>query len=189
MGTGCTSPHGPATAGVGIIGHAGGQKEPGQGRALSAEAPRHAQTPRRCALRDTEWNGAPGAMESAASRAVVAQFWACMGRNDFEAAGALLHDEFVLDWPQSGERICGRANFVAINEHYPAAGPWRCVVQRLIAQDQTVVTDVRVTDGVQTGRAIAFSEVREGRIARQTEYWPDPFEAPAWRTPWTETAE
>ena len=44
----------------------------------------------------------------------------------------------------------------------------------------------KVTDGVQTARAITFSELRDGRIVRQTEYWPDPFEAAEWRAQWVE---
>src|SRR3990170_777363 len=67
------------------------------------------------------------------SKRVVEWFWAAMHANDFRAAGELLRDEYVLEWPQSGERIRGRANFVAVNEHYPAAGRWRVTVHRLIA--------------------------------------------------------
>jgi len=120
------------------------------------------------------------------SKRVVERFWAAMHANDFRAAGELLHDEYVLEWPQSGERIRGRANFVAVNEHYPSAGRWSVAVHRLIAEGDEVVSEVRVTDGVLTAWAITFSTVREGRIARQTEYWPDPFEAAAWRAQWVE---
>ena len=49
-----------------------------------------------------------------------------------------------------------------------------------------MATDVTVTDGVVVARSLLFSEIRDGRIARQTEYWPDPFEAPAWRAQWVE---
>jgi len=52
-------------------------------------------------------------------------------------------------------------------------------VQRLSAEGDEVASEVRVTDGVLTAWAITFSTVREGRIVRQTEYWPDPFEAAA----------
>lgn len=128
-------------------------------------------------------------MNPSASRRVVEHFWAAMARNDFRAAGDLLHDDFVLNWPQSGERIRGRENFVAINEQYPAAGRWRFTVHRLVADAGAVATDVTVTDGVLAGRAITFFELRDGRIARQTEYWPDPFEAAAWRAQWVERTE
>jgi ketosteroid isomerase-like protein len=120
------------------------------------------------------------------SKDVVTRFWAAMQRNDFAAAGALLHDDYVLEWPQSGERIHGRDNFVAINTHYPAAGRWQFTVHRLLADGNEVVSDVSVTDGVITGRAITFSSVRDGRIIHQCEYWPDPFPPAAWRAHWVE---
>lgn len=126
------------------------------------------------------------AIESLENRHLVEQFWAAMQANDWQAAGTFLHDDYVLEWPQSNERIRGRSNFIAINQHYPAAGRWRFVVNRIVADAGTVVTDVSVTDGEQSGHAITFSEIRDGQIGRQIEYWPDPFEAPAWRTQWVE---
>ena len=128
-------------------------------------------------------------MDRHEGRRVVERFWAAMAANDFRAAGELLHDDYVLTWPQSGERIRGRDNFVAVNEHYPAAGRWSFAVHRLVAGDGEVASEVTVTDGAQTGRAITFSEVHDGRIVRQTEYWPDPFEGAAWRAPWVERTD
>lgn len=117
---------------------------------------------------------------------VVRRFWAAIHANDFRAAGALLHDDYHLDWPQSGESIRGRANWIAVNEHYPAAGPWRVTLHRIIADESGVASEVTVTDGSVTARAITFSELRDGKIARQTEYWPDPFEPAPWRAQWVE---
>jgi limonene-1,2-epoxide hydrolase len=125
-------------------------------------------------------------MDQDSNRHVVEQFWATMQTNDFRAAGQWLHNDYILDWPQSGERIRGRDNFAAINEHYPAAGRWQFTIHRLIADDNGVATEVTVTDGVIVGRAITFSEVQDGKIIHQTEYWPDPFEAPEWRAQWVE---
>ncbi len=101
----------------------------------------------------------------------------------------MLHDDFLLDWPQSGERVRGREHFVAINEHYPAAGRWHITITRLLADEGGVVTEAMVMDGVRSGRAITFSTVRDGKIVHQTEYWPDQFEAPSWRTQWVEQQE
>jgi ketosteroid isomerase-like protein len=120
------------------------------------------------------------------SRQVIEGFWAAMQTNDFKAAGEFLHDEFVLEWPQSGERIRGRSNFVAVNEHYPAHGRWEFRIQHIFADGNHVVSDVSVTDGVFAGRAITFSTVRAGKILHQTEFWPDPFEPAAWRAEWVE---
>jgi limonene-1,2-epoxide hydrolase len=120
------------------------------------------------------------------SASIVAAYWAAMNTNDFRAAAALLGDDYVLEWPQSGERVHGRVNFAAINDAYPAAGPWHFTVNRLLAQGKDVVTDVTVTDGAVTARAITFSTVRHGLIVRQVEYWPDPFEPAAWRAQWVD---
>ena len=123
------------------------------------------------------------------SKQVVELFWAAMQTNDFRRAGELLHDDYLLDWPQSGERIRGRANFIAINETYPAHGRWDFTIHRILAEDDQVVSDVGVTDGVITGRVITFSTIRDGRIIRQTEFWPDAFEPAAWRAEWVEKIE
>lgn len=109
-----------------------------------------------------------------------------MQTNDFNAAGEFLHDDYILEWPQSGERIRGRANFVAVNEHYPAHGRWEFTIHRIIAEGDEVVSNVSVTDGEITGRAITFSTIRDGKITHQTEFWPDPFEPPFWRAGWVE---
>ena len=120
------------------------------------------------------------------SKRVVEQFWEAMQTNDFRAAGELLHEEYVLEWPQSGERVRGRENFVAINENYPAHGRWEFTVHRIIAEGDHAVSDVEVTDGVIRGRVITFSTIRDGKILYQIEFWPDPFEPAAWRAHWVE---
>jgi len=120
------------------------------------------------------------------SKQIVERFWAAMQTNDFKAVGEFLHDDFILEWPQSGERIRGRTNFVAINEHYPAHGRWEFTIHRIIAEGDEVVSDVGVTDGALIGRAITFSTIRDGKILHQTEFWPDPYEPAAWRAGWVE---
>ena len=49
---------------------------------------------------------------------LVRKFWTLMMSNDFRSVGSVLADDFVLDWPQSNERIRGRDNSAAMNEEY-----------------------------------------------------------------------
>lgn len=112
---------------------------------------------------------------------VAREFWRLMDTNDFDAVGAVLAPEFVLEWPQSRERIRGAERFARMNAEYPAHGPWSFTIHRLVGGEAEAVSDVTVTDGVQTARAISFFEVRVGRITRLVEYWPEPYEAPAHR--------
>ena len=101
-----------------------------------------------------------------------------MASNDFVRVGEVCADAFVLDWPQSNERIRGVANFARINHEYPAQGAWRFDIERITGDARQAVTVVRVTDGVTQGCAISFFECSEGRIDRIVEYWPEPY-APA----------
>ena len=123
------------------------------------------------------------------SRHVVEQFWAAMNTNDFSAAGAWLHDDYLLDWPQSQERIRGRENFIAVNAEYPAYGRWSFTINRIVSNDTEVVSDFSITDGVQTARAITFSTIRAGKIVHQVEFWPEPYPASANRAHLVEQME
>jgi limonene-1,2-epoxide hydrolase len=111
---------------------------------------------------------------------VVERFWAAMQRNDWAAAADVFAPEITIDWPCSGERIVGRANFVAIQERYPTStGRWVFDLHRLVSEGRTTVSEVTVSDGVQSAVVIAFSDVADGRIVRQVEYWPTAYEPPA----------
>ena len=110
---------------------------------------------------------------------VVREYWRLMATNHFAAVTAVLAPDFVLEWPQSNERIRGAANFVRMNAEYPSHGPWRFEVHRIVASQTTAVSDVGVTDGVQTGRALSFFTVSQGKISRLLEFWPEPYAAPA----------
>jgi hypothetical protein len=106
---------------------------------------------------------------------IVGTFWKRMNSNEFRSVGPILSDNFILDWPQSNERIRGRDNYVAMNEQYPAHGRWQFTINRLVGNDSEAVSDVSLTDGVQKARAISFFEVMDGKITRMVEYWPEPF--------------
>ena len=109
---------------------------------------------------------------------VVKEFYRRMNTNDFQSAGQMLSDDYVLEWPQSKERIRGRDNFVAVNQEYPAHGPWRFTINRLVGNATEAVSDVTITDGTQVARAITFTTVHAGQIVKQVEFWPDDYAAP-----------
>lgn len=109
-----------------------------------------------------------------------------MGSNDFEAASNCLSEDYELLWPQSAERVTGRANFAALNASYPAQGLWSFRINSLVGEGNIVVSDVTVSDGQVKARAITFSTVRDGLISNQVEFWPDDYEAPEWRSQWVE---
>ena len=118
------------------------------------------------------------------AKEVVMAFWRTMQSNDFEQAGRWLADNFENYAPQSSEVIEGRSNFALVNTHYPANGKWFFTVNSVVAEGDQVVTDVSVSDGTVAARAITFHTVKGKFILRQTEFWPDDYPAPTWRSAW-----
>jgi ketosteroid isomerase-like protein len=128
------------------------------------------------------------------NRKTVEQFLQAMATNDWEAQDRLLADDFVEEYPQSGERIRGKANRRAIIENYPrgeprdvnASGPApKLPVIAGNGDHFTATGQVKYPNG-ETWHVVSLVEIRDGKIARMTDYFAAPFEAPAWRAPYVE---
>jgi ketosteroid isomerase-like protein len=108
-----------------------------------------------------------------------------LARQQYELAA----DDFVVEWPQSGERIRGRDNSKAINDNYPqmtGSNP-KLTLRRLSGEGAHWVAEGTIDYG--DGTPVSFvgiTELRDGKIVRSTEYFANPFEAPAWRKQWVE---
>ena len=123
-------------------------------------------------------------MSEEANRQLIIELWQRMGRFDFASAGELLHGDYVCEWPQSNERIRGRENFVALNSNYP--GRWSTEVKRVIVQSDQGASDVALTWENQTVVVVSFYEIRDGKIYREVDFWPEPYAAPDGRAQWVE---
>lgn len=98
-------------------------------------------------------------------------------------------DDFVQDWPQSGERIRGRDNSIAINENYPASTGSNPTMspRRIVGGGDVWVTEGTIDYGDGTPiSVVSIFEFRDGRVARTTDYFGNPFPAPEWRSRWVE---
>jgi hypothetical protein len=106
---------------------------------------------------------------------------------DAEQEYALRHEDVVIDMPQSGERIRGRDHMKAMQEAYP--GPPTITVRRIVGSGEVWVVEGRSDYGGRIYHVATIFEFREGKIMRETRYYADPFEAPAWRAQWVEAIE
>jgi ketosteroid isomerase-like protein len=98
-------------------------------------------------------------------------------------------DDVVQEWPQSGERIRGRDNAKAINDHYPemTGSTPKLSLRRVSGEGAHWVVEGTIDYGDGTPVSyVAVTELRDGKIAAVTEYFGNPFEAPAWRAQWVE---
>jgi hypothetical protein len=105
----------------------------------------------------------------------------------------LASEDLVQEWPQSGERIRGRANVMAVNEHYEGAtgASPKLTLRRLSKPGQTWVAEGTIDygDGVPVSVVSILEAGPDGMIVRQTDYFANPFDAPEWRRPWVERME
>jgi len=102
-------------------------------------------------------------------------------------------DDLVQEWPQSGERIRGRDNVMAVNESYEGAtgtAP-KLTLRRIVRPDQAWLVEGTIDYG--DGTPVSIVSILEigadGKITRQTDYFANPFEAPEWRNQWVEQME
>ena len=102
-------------------------------------------------------------------------------------------DDIVQEWPQSGERIRGRKNIAAVNSNYPAmSGTTPSMKLRRILKpgDAWVIEGtIDYGDGVPVSSVSIIETGGDGKIVRMTQYFANPFEAPAWRSKWVERME
>jgi len=111
-----------------------------------------------------------------ANRDLVERFFAASERGDASALAAMIDDDMVMEWPQSGERFRGRENVLgamgAVEVKPQFAGS-----PRLIGSGQTWVLMVPLRYGEDVLQYVAVLELAEGRIRRATGYWGAPFPA------------
>lgn len=99
----------------------------------------------------------------------------------------------VQEWPQSGERIRGRDNVMAVNDHYEGAtgtAP-KLTLRRIVKPGQAWVAEGTIDygDGTPVSLISILETDAEGKITRETDYFASPFEAPEWRHRWVEQME
>jgi ketosteroid isomerase-like protein len=117
-------------------------------------------------------------------RAALDQHWAASDSGDFETEHAIYHEDAVLEYPQSRERIRGRRN-IQITRTLQA-NKKRFSIHRIRGGGDLWITEYILTYDDQPSYTVSIMEFRNGKIARETQYFGDPFEASAWRSQWVE---
>jgi hypothetical protein len=90
----------------------------------------------------------------------------------------------VLDYPQSGERTRGRSNIQNQRASHPSKK--RFTVQRIIGGCNLWVTEFILTYDGKPTYTVSIMEFICEKVARERQYFADPFVAPAWRAQWVE---
>jgi ketosteroid isomerase-like protein len=121
---------------------------------------------------------------SAANVAQVERLIACINERHIEVMDELFHDDALMDWPQSRERVRGAENRRAIYGAFPQLPT--ITPRRMTDDGDLVIAEATLDYGGPTYETIFLFEFRDGKIARETAYWSDAFEPPEWRAQWVE---
>ena len=123
-------------------------------------------------------------MDKRKIRRLISDHFAVAGKDEI-AAAEIFAVEAVIEWPQSGERIRGKPNIVALHEAAPVRIDFD--VRRTTGCGDVWVTETTIRyDGARPTKAVFIMEFRDGKVIRETDYFGDPFDPPAYRSAWVE---
>jgi hypothetical protein len=132
-------------------------------------------------LRQAVRTSDPAVMRQAIDRLVAGGPDALSAEAEYETR----HEDFVMEMPQSGERIRGREAMQSMQEAFPT--PPTISVRRMLGSN-----GIWVIEGVNDYKEDVWHVVvileldPDGRILRDTRYYAKPFDAPEWRAAWVE---
>jgi hypothetical protein len=124
------------------------------------------------------------AMGDADVRTALQRHWAASDVNDFAAEHQIYRADAVLDYPQSGERIRGRANIQASREAQPNSK--RFTVRRMLGGGDLWISELVLTYDEQPFYTVSIMEFADGEVVHETQYFGDPFEPGPSRAQWVE---
>jgi ketosteroid isomerase-like protein len=117
-------------------------------------------------------------------RAALERHWAASDANDFDAEHAIYRDDAVLEYPQSRERIRGRARIQSSRAAQPNAK--RFTVRRIVGHGDLWVSELVLTYDGRPSYVVSVMEFDGGEVVRETQYFGDPFEPGPSRAQWVE---
>jgi SnoaL-like domain len=123
-------------------------------------------------------------MDDRTVRAALERHWDASDASDFEVEHEIYREDAVLEYPQSGERIRGRHNIQ--QSRFVQPNKKRFTVRRMIGSGDLWVTEFVLTYDGQPSYTVSIMEFKDGKVARETQYFADAFEPGPSRAQWVE---
>jgi hypothetical protein len=105
---------------------------------------------------------------------------------DMEPFDAFYQDDVVIDWPQSGEVIRGKQKIRELRLALPT--PPKVSLRRIVGSGDLWAIEMVFDYDAKLFYTVVIHEYQDGLVAHETAYWAAPFEPPAWRAQWVESA-
>jgi hypothetical protein len=124
-------------------------------------------------------------MEESVIREALNVHWTASDANDFELEHQIYHENAVLEYPQSGERIRGLINIQASRSAQPNTK--RFTVRRILGASDLWITELVIAYDGKPSYTVSIMEFKDGKVTKETQYFGDAFEPGASRAQWVET--
>ena len=100
----------------------------------------------------------------------------------------LRHEDYLLELPQSGERL-DRDGLRRLQTTFPGGAPPRIKLLRVTGSGDVWFGEsiIHYPDGT-VFYGVGRVEFRDGKMWRETRYYAEPFEVPSWRADWSKPA-
>jgi hypothetical protein len=115
-------------------------------------------------------------------REALNQHWTASNTGEFAIEHDIYHEDAILDYPQSRERILGRQNIQTTRTLQP--NKKRFVVHRIMGSADLWITQFVLTYDAQPFYTVSIMEFRGVKVAHETQYFAAPFKASEWRKKW-----
>jgi len=112
-------------------------------------------------------------MESREIKAALEGHWAASNANDFAVEHEIYREDAVLYYPQSGERIRGRRNIQESRTVQPSRK--RFALQRIVGDGDLWITELVLSYDDVPYYTVSIMEFSDGKVARETQYFGEPF--------------
>jgi hypothetical protein len=118
-------------------------------------------------------------MDDKTLRQALERHWKASDASDFEAEHDIYREDAILEYPQSGERVRGRRNIQESRRVQPNTKHF--TVRRIVGSGDLWVTEFVLSYDGAPSYTVSIMEFRDGLVARETQYFADPFDPGASR--------
>lgn len=120
-------------------------------------------------------------------RTALQGHWDASDADKSEAEHEIYADQAVLDYPQSGERLRGRARIRAARAAQPDRK--RFTVRRMFGAGGLWITELVMTYDDHPYHVVSIMEFEGTKVIHETQYFGEPFEPGTSRAQWVEAMD
>lgn len=112
-------------------------------------------------------------MEDQRVRLALERHWAASDAGDFDVEHEIYHDDALLEYPQSGERIHGRRKIQ--ESRFAQPNKKRFCARRITGSANLWVTEFVLTYDGKPSYAVSIMEFHNRLVAKETQYFTERF--------------